>query len=126
MKAKSRSDSHVIIKNFADAAEVRMFAKGKMEVIAIGERLIGRQMFEPGWTWLESIKPIARTETCELSHFGYIVSGQFHLRMNDGTEFDLRSGDVFAVPPGHLASVKGDEQCVMIDLLSAQTYATNQ
>lgn len=126
MPARSRSESQVIVKNFADAPEVRMFAKGKMEVIAIGERLIGRQTFEPGWNWIESIKPIARTETCELSHFGYIVSGQFHVRMNDGSEFDFRPGDVFAVPPGHLASVKGSETCVMIDLLSAQTYATNR
>jgi len=97
-----------------------------MEVLSIGERQVGRQTFEPGWRWSDSIKSLAQTQTCELAHFGYVVSGRFHVRMDDGTEFNLRPGDVFAFPAGHEASVQGNEACVMIDLLSAQTYATSR
>jgi len=36
--------------------------------------------------------------------------------MDDGSEVELRPGDVATVPPGHDAETIGDEPCVTVDL----------
>ncbi len=54
--------------------EVRTFDKGKLEIINIGGRTIGRATFSPGWKWSESVKPLVKTESCEAPHFQYLVS----------------------------------------------------
>ena len=41
-------------------AEVRVFPKGKVEVITISGATIGRAIFEPGWVWSTSVQPIAK------------------------------------------------------------------
>jgi hypothetical protein len=41
-------------------------------------------------------------------------------RMDDGTEIEARSGDVYLVPPGHDAWVVGDEECVALDIRALQ------
>lgn len=80
-------------------------------------------MFEPGWRWSDDVKPIAKTDLCEISHLGYCLSGQMTVRMGDGTEAEIHAGDVFAIPPGHDAEVVGDEPCVMLDFGEATEYA---
>ena len=73
-------------------------------------------MFEPGWRWSTDVKPIAGTQSCELPHFLYVVSGRMRVLMDDGREVELRPGDVASIPPGHDAEVLGDEPCVTVDL----------
>lgn len=38
-----------------------------------------------------------------------------HVRLADGTEMDLRSGDIATVPAGHDGWVVGGEPCVFLD-----------
>jgi hypothetical protein len=38
-------------KDFSKAYEVRVFPKGKVELITIGGATIGRAILEPGWRW---------------------------------------------------------------------------
>jgi hypothetical protein len=45
-------------------------------MITVGDRVVGRGTFEPGWRWSTDVKPIAGTESCEVSHLGYILSGR--------------------------------------------------
>lgn len=104
--------------------EVRTFDKGHLDVVAIDDLTFGRGVFEPGWKWSECVKPIAGTDTCELAHTGYILSGRMHIRMNDGQESEVGPGDVLVCPPGHDAWIVGDEPCVMFDFSAApKTYA---
>lgn len=35
-----------------------------------------------------------RPKSCEAPHFQYHVSGMLRIRMDDGTEFDCKPGDV--------------------------------
>jgi hypothetical protein len=42
------------------------------------------------------------------------LSGAMAGRMDDGTEFEVRSGDIFDVPPGHDNWVVGDEPMVAV------------
>jgi hypothetical protein len=45
---------------------------------------------------------------------GFILSGAMDGRMDDGTEFEIRPGDVFEIPPGHNNWVIGDEPMVTV------------
>ena len=82
-----------------------------------------RAVFEPGWRWSESVRPIVGTNSCQTAHLGYVVSGRMHVVMDDGTEAEAGPGEVFAIAPGHDAWIPGDEACVVIDFQGAATYA---
>lgn len=110
-------------KNFSSPDEVRTFEKGKIELLHIGDGVVGKITLEPGWRWSEHVKPIAGTEWCEAPHFQYQVSGRIHVAMSDGTEFDVAPGMVSQLPSGHDAWVVGDEPAVMVDWAGARNYA---
>ena len=75
------------VKNFDSPDEVRPFeGKGKADVVVVAGQTIGRGTFEPGWRWSENVKPIAGTDSCQVSHLGYVLSGRMRVFMNDGTE----------------------------------------
>jgi hypothetical protein len=103
--------------------EARKFDKGRLEIITLGTATVGRATFEPGWRWSESLKPMMGTDSCEAAHLGYVVSGQIHVEMDDGTSGDAGPGDLFHVAPGHDAWVVGDEPCVLLDYEGAAHYA---
>ena len=110
-------------KSFSTPDEVRTFAKGKVELVNLGEATIGRATFEPGWRWSTCVKPVANTTSCEAAHFGYQVSGTMRIRMDDGTELECKAGEVAIVPPGHDAWVVGNEPVVIVDFQGMPNYA---
>jgi hypothetical protein len=81
--------------------------------------VVGKGVFEPGWKWSDNVKPIAGTETCEVSHLGYVISGRMKIYADDGGEGEIGPGDVYALHPGHDAEVVGDEPCIALDLASS-------
>jgi uncharacterized cupin superfamily protein len=112
------------VKNFDSPDETRPFeGKGQAEMVNVAGRTIGRGTFEPGWRWSENVKPIAQTDSCEVSHLGYVVSGRMKVFMDDGSEGELGPGDVVAIPPGHDAEIVGDEPCVFVDFGEISEYA---
>ena len=100
--------------------------KGKVEVVNLGGATVMRATFEPGWKWSEHVKPIAQTESCQVAHTGYIVSGRLHVRMDDGTEVEMGPGEASITPAGHDAWVVGNEPVVFLDFAGAATYAKPQ
>ena len=119
-------ESMAELKRFSKPEEVRSFPKGKVERVRIGGALIGRATFEPGWKWSESVKPLAKTKSCEAPHFQYQLSGTLHIVMDDGTEFDSRAGDVTLLPVGHDAWVVGNEPVVLVDFHGMIDYARSK
>ncbi len=112
-------------KNIDKPDETRRFAKGHLDALTLGDVVFGRATFEPGWKWSECVKPIAGTDSCEVHHNGYVVSGSLHIVMNDGAEYDVNPGDVFVCPPGHDAWVTSDGPCIALDFSAdAARYAT--
>lgn len=104
--------------------EVRIFDKGHLNALTLGDVVFGRAVFEPGWKWSECVKPIAGTDSCQVHHNGFIVAGSLHVVMDDGTEYDVNAGDVFVCPPGHDAWVTSDEPCIAYDFSpAAASYA---
>ena len=114
----------VEVKNFDSPDEVRPFeGNGQADVVNLGGRTVGRGTFEPGWRWSDNVKPIAKTDSCEVSHLGYCVSGRMKIQMDDGSEAEVGPGSVVAIPPGHDAEVVGDEPCVFLDFGEFADYA---
>ena len=111
------------VKSFARPEEVREFPHGRLELVKVDGVTIGRAVFEPGWRWSTSVKPIAQTESCEAPHFQYHVSGVLRCRMDDGTEFDCRAGDVSMLQAGHDGWVVGNEPVVVVDFHGMTEYA---
>ena len=121
MKEKTREKAER--RNFAEPHEVRKFPYGRAELITIGGADVGRLVLEPGWRWSTSLQPMVKTASCEAPHFQYHVAGVLRVRMDDGTEFDCKPGDVSNVPPGHDAWVVGEEPVVLIDFQGLTDYA---
>jgi hypothetical protein len=116
--------NQVEVKSFDKPDETRMFeGKGMADVVTLAGRPVARGHFEPGWKWSNNVKPIAQTDLCEVSHFGYIEQGRMRIHMRDGSEQDLAPGEVVALLPGHDAEVIGDETCIFIDFGEVATYA---
>ena len=111
------STTTIEVKNFDAPDEARPFeARGEIRLVTVAGKEIGKGVFEPGWRWSTDVQPIAGTQSCELPHFLYVVSGRMRVLMDDGREVELRPGDVASIPPGHDAEVLGDEPCVTVDL----------
>src|ERR1035438_7223595 len=99
-------------KSMAKPEETRTFPKGKVELVKVGEFTVGKATFEPGWKWSESVKPIAKTHSCQMPHTNFHLSGRLRVRMDDGTETEFGPGEVGMIPPGHDAWVVGNEPAV--------------
>jgi hypothetical protein len=100
--------------------EVRTFEKGRIEIVNFDNGVtIGKGTLQPGWC----VKPIVKTNSCQVPHTSYIMSGRMRVVMDDGTELEGGHGDTAIISPGHNAWVVGDDPCVMIDFTGAKEYA---
>jgi quercetin dioxygenase-like cupin family protein len=106
--------------------ETRTPSKTRVEVVRLEGFTIGRLNLEPGWRWSECIKPVAGTESCQVSHVGYAAAGRLTVRLADGTEQAISVGQSYTIPPGHDAWVEGNETFVGIEVLSAEQFAKPQ
>ena len=81
--------------------ETRPFqAHGHMDVVTLGDFTLGKGTFEPGWKWSADVKPIAGTDSCQVLHTGFCVSGTMTIRMDDGTETTISPATWSASSPG--------------------------
>jgi hypothetical protein len=104
-----------IRKTFASPDQAQEFPNARVESVELGDLTAVRSTFHPGWRWTENIKPVAHTDSCQVHHVGYQLSGRLGIRLDDGTEVEYGPGDAYDIPPGHDGWVIGDEPVVMID-----------
>jgi len=110
------------VKSHDKPDERRTPEKTLLELNHLNEYSIGRMTMQPGWTWAHDIKPVVNTDSCQLLHVGYCVSGSLETMLDDGTTATISSGDSYVIPPGHNARVLGDEPYVAIEVHSAADY----
>ncbi len=114
----------MILKRFETPDEVRVFDKGKFEIVHLGGMTIGRATYEPGWKWSQHVAPVAGTPLCEVEHVGMVVSGRAVAACADGTQIEMTPGNLFYIPPtAHDSWVVGDEPYVSLHFLGAAHYA---
>ncbi len=111
------------IRDFTAPDETRSPDKTTVELVALAGGQIGRYTLQPGWRWSECIKPVAGTDSCQVDHIGYVVSGRLHVKHDDGTEGEANPGDVYRIAPGHDGWVVGDEPAVLVEFQGAGNYA---
>jgi quercetin dioxygenase-like cupin family protein len=102
------------VRDFGSPDEVKEFEKVRTETIRIGDATVVRNIYQPGWRWSKHLRPIAKTSSCQVSHLLYLVSGTMHVVMDDGTERDIKAGEVTLIPPGHDGWVVGNEKVVAV------------
>ncbi|MBA3998211.1 MAG: hypothetical protein C0489_04465 [Candidatus Accumulibacter sp.] len=111
------------VKSHDSPDEVRTPQKTRVEILRFDGYTLGRFNFSPGWRWSECVKPVAKTDLCQLSHVGYAVAGRLTVRLQDGTEKTIEAGQSYTIPPGHDAWVGENERFVGIEVISAEQYA---
>jgi hypothetical protein len=117
------STAKILAKSFDKPDELRTFEKGKVEIVKLGDIIIGKATLEPGWSWGKCVKPLVKTDSCQAPHTSVIISGKMRVRMEDGTEIEGGPGDSAIIPPGHDAWVIGDEPCISIDFTGMANFA---
>jgi len=103
--------------------ETRTIPNGRTDIWNLGDFVVGRIVFEPGWKWSKDVKPIAQTEWCEYHHLGLIIEGTLHYITPEGLEMEVSPGMLFEILPGHDAWVVGDKQVVQYDFAGMRTFA---
>lgn len=111
------------VKNFENPDDQTAFDHGEVALVHLSSGTVGKAVMHPGWKWSTHVKPIVKTEWCQETHVGYIVSGRMAIRMADGTEKVFGPGDVGVIPPGHDGWVVGDEPCVSVDWTGMADFA---
>jgi hypothetical protein len=102
----------------------REFPSGRLDVVTVAGRQVGRFTLQPGWRWSASVGPTAGTGSCRHPHLGYVVAGRLRVRTEDGTEGEAAAGDAYWIPPGHDAWVVGSGPAVVLDVAGAEGYGT--
>ena len=109
-------------RRFSEASDVRVNPHGRIDVVELDDRVIGRMTYEPGWRWSVDVKPLAGTPSCQFHHVGVTMSGRLRVQMQDGVELEIGPGEVFEIPPGHDAWVVGEEPWISIDFEAMRGY----
>jgi quercetin dioxygenase-like cupin family protein len=114
----------VIIKRFDTPDQVRAMDKGKFEIVRLGDLVIGRATYEPGWRWSVHVGPHIGASRCVVEHVGMVLAGTATAAFDDGRVFELGAGQLFYIPPvPHDSWVVGDEPYVSLHFLGANEYA---
>ena len=103
------------VRTFRNPDESRVFDKGRLAIVTLGDVTIARTIAEPGWRWSEHIRPLAGTTSCQVHHLGFVVRGRIRVQMDDGTAQEMGPEDIYDIPPGHDAWVVGDEDAEIFD-----------
>jgi len=110
-------------KGFDQPEERREFDNGRVDLVKIAGNNVGRIHLDPGWKWSDAVKPLVNTQTCEVAHVGYAISGQLHVVMADGSEFEINGGEAYEIAPGHDAWVEGGQPYEAVEFESLAEYA---
>jgi hypothetical protein len=114
----------VALKRFDKPDEVRVFEKGRLEIVHIGSLVIGRATYEPGWKWSVHVGPGTGATRCLVEHVGMVLSGVATAAFDDGVVVELTEGSLFHIPAiPHDSWVKGDKPYVSLHLAGADHYA---
>jgi hypothetical protein len=118
------SNDNLQKRSFDQPDEVRPAGNnGEGRVVGLHGVNFLRVALQPGWKWSQSVKPIAKTDSCQAGHHGVVLSGRLHAVMDDGSETEFGPGDAYYIAPGHDAWVVGNEAYVGMDIAADPKWA---
>jgi hypothetical protein len=110
-------------KGLETADKAMSFDHGHAQAVEVGAFTISRFTFEPGWRWSSDVKPIVKTDSCQVHHVGFLLSGRLHVATDDGREAEISPGDAYEIQPGHDGWVIGDESVISVEFSPPKTSA---
>ncbi len=105
--------------------DVQVAGNIKKEFVQLDTVEVHRVTFAPGAQWSTDLQPVTQTDSCQLPHVAYVVSGRLAVVMDDGAQEEFGPGDVMLLPPGHDAWTVGDEPCVFVEFTQGINYYTD-
>ena len=84
-----------LVKRFRVPDQLLAFDDGRLDVITIGDEVVAKGSFAPGWRWSRcATAPFSRGGSSG-THAGLVLSGRAGLRTEEGNEVELADGDLF-------------------------------
>lgn len=121
------TDPTVLLKHFDRPDEVRVFEKGRFEIVKVGSLTLGRATYEPGWRWSQHVGPGAGAPLCAVEHVGMVLSGIATVAFENGRIVELKPGMLFHVPAvPHDSWVVGKDRYVSLHFMGAGIYAASK
>lgn len=91
-------------------------------VMILGSLAVAHNTHHPGWRWSTHVQQVVGTRSCQTRHVGYALSGDLHVVLDDGHEYDVHANELFEVPPGHDSWVVGTEAFVSVEWTGARSW----
>jgi hypothetical protein len=106
------------VKRFDRPEQLLVFDSGRLEVITVGGKTIGKGSYAPGWRWSRCAVPSSAARGGSSETVGVVLSGQARLQLHEGNEVDLNPGDFFHtdIANGHDEWVVGQRPCEILYL----------
>lgn len=93
-----------------------MIEKITVDAVDIDGVKLMRVTAEPGWTWSVHSKPVQKTESCQVDHLFFMVSGRVAAEYDGGQKQEFAAGDLAHIAPGHDGWTIGDDPAVWIEI----------
>jgi quercetin dioxygenase-like cupin family protein len=90
--------------------------KIRVDVVDIDGTPLSRVTAEPGWRWSVHSKPIQKTDSCQVDHLFYVISGGVGTSDSQGLETVYATGDLAHIRPGHDGWTIGSEPAIWIEV----------
>ena len=106
-------ETSTIVKRFDTPDRVVTFDNGRLEVITVGGRVIGKGSYGAGWRWSDAARVPARGERPP-DHLGVVLSGRAKVITGEAEEIDLKPGDFFHIATEFEGWVVGYRPCEIL------------
>jgi class 3 adenylate cyclase len=115
--------ARLVSKRFDEPDERVTLPLVTVQVVLLGEVHVARLVHQPGWSWVEHVKPVVGTPSCQHHHQGVVLEGEVEIETDTGARRILRAGEAFEIPPGHNARVIGEKPFVTIEFGGVHGWA---
>ena len=124
LQSESVKMMDAVIKRFENPDEIRVFEKGKFELLHLPGMTIGKATYKPGWKWSKHVSPLSGTKFCEVEHLGMVLSGSATAAFEKGDIHTMNKGDLFYISSEpHDSWVVGKDDYISLHFIGADRYA---
>jgi hypothetical protein len=118
-----REQGPATVRRFDAPDRVMVLDEGRLEVITVDGRTIGRGSYGPGWRWSQVARPAGRGERPP-DHVGVVLSGRAKVRVGEAEEVDLLPGDFFHIATEFESWVVGHRPCEVLYINGVESLIT--
>jgi len=113
---RATPDATSIVKRFDNPERVLVLDQGRLEVITVGGKTLGKGSYAPGWKWSLCATAPALSGRGMPEHVGVVLSGRAKVLIHDGSEIELTPGGFFHITSEDDAWVVGYRPCEILYL----------